>query len=145
MIRALLAIGADKPYHDVVLAKSRAGFGDPRESRRTSAHTTEGAFFVPAFNGGCAWEAFGPAGFLDSRFANPRAAISLHRLATVGDGSSNLGVRTMQSLSRAVCARIHRRLGLAALYSDSSLSVRLRRYNRHMTKARSLEAREGSV
>lgn len=37
------------------------------------------AFFVPAFpcNGGCAWEAFGPAGFLYLRFLSLRIAATL--------------------------------------------------------------------
>lgn len=42
----------------------------------------------------------------------------------------------------ALCDRAsaHRAMALAALRSDSSLSVRLKRYNHHMTVARSLEA-----
>jgi len=37
------------------------------------------AFFVPAFpcNGGCAWEVFGPAGFLYLRFLSLRIAATL--------------------------------------------------------------------
>lgn len=37
-------------------------------------------------------------------------------------------------------ASAHRAMALAALRADSSLSVRLRRYNAAMTKARALEA-----
>lgn len=37
-------------------------------------------------------------------------------------------------------ASAHRSMALAALRSDSSLAVRLARYNQHMTTARSLEA-----
>lgn len=37
-------------------------------------------------------------------------------------------------------AAAHRAMALAALRADSSLSVRLRRYNAAMTKARALEA-----
>lgn len=37
-------------------------------------------------------------------------------------------------------ARAHRAMARAALFSDSSSSVRLRRYNDHMAKARRLEA-----
>ena len=40
----------------------------------------------------------------------------------------------------ALRARAHRAMALAALRSDSSLSNRLRRYNHHMDKARSLTA-----
>lgn len=37
-------------------------------------------------------------------------------------------------------ASAHRAMAIAALQSDSSLSVRLRRYNQHMNKARVLLA-----
>ncbi|WKN20637.1 hypothetical protein [Azotobacter vinelandii] len=39
-------------------------------------------------------------------------------------------------------AAVHRAMALAALRADSSLSVRLRRYNDHMAIARSLELQE---
>lgn len=40
-------------------------------------------------------------------------------------------------LSRSLAAA-HRRMAIAALRADSSASVRLARYNAHMTKARAL-------
>ena len=39
-------------------------------------------------------------------------------------------------------AAAHRAMALAALRADSSLSVRLKRFNAHMAKARVLEAQE---
>lgn len=39
-------------------------------------------------------------------------------------------------------AAAHRAMALAALRADSSLSNRLRRYNHHMTVARTLEAEQ---
>ena len=39
-------------------------------------------------------------------------------------------------------ARAHRKMAFAALRSDSSAAVRLRRYNHHMTKARHLDGQE---
>jgi hypothetical protein len=39
-------------------------------------------------------------------------------------------------------AAAHRAMALAALHADSSLSVRLKRYNDQMAKARALEAQE---
>ncbi|MDV7212921.1 hypothetical protein [Azotobacter beijerinckii] len=39
-------------------------------------------------------------------------------------------------------ASAHRAMALAALHADSSLSVRLSRFNRHMAIARSLESQE---
>lgn len=41
-------------------------------------------------------------------------------------------------------ALAHRRMALAALHADSSLSTRLKRYNRHAALARQLEACEVS-
>lgn len=143
--------GARTNYVSPAGAKSPAGFGDPRESRRTSAHQNSetGAFFVPAalLNGGCAWETFGSAGFLDSRFANPRTAAPNHCLATAGDGSTNQGAVTMKvrlpaAGKKPARAAAHRAMARSALFSDSSLSVRLDRYNHHMSKARQLEGRE---
>ncbi len=41
-------------------------------------------------------------------------------------------------------ALAHRRMALAALHADSSLNVRLKRYNHHMAMVRALEA-QGSA
>ena len=41
---------------------------------------------------------------------------------------------------RNLRAAAHRRMAIAALHADSSLSTRLARYQHHMTKARALEA-----
>lgn len=40
-------------------------------------------------------------------------------------------------------AAYHRACAKASLFADSSLSVRVRKYNSHMQKARSLEAATG--
>lgn len=144
-------------YARLAVTLLAVGFGDPnRISRRTSAtNTIAGAFFVPAVRryGGCVWETARSAGFLDSRFANLHTVTTLNRLATISGDSSNLGVSHMSNtvqgasapslLSRHFAAA-HRRMAIAALRADSSLSVRLSRYNQHMTKARSLEAVEVS-
>lgn len=39
----------------------------------------------------------------------------------------------------------HRAMAIAALHADSSLSNRLRRYNHHMSVARSLESQGGEA
>jgi len=136
-------------YFNNVAAKSAAGFGDPRTSRRTGADHTAGAFFVPAAPsyGGCAWETFGSAGFLESRFANLRTAATLIRLATNRGSSSTLGARPMKHtlIPSGNRAAAHRARALAALRANSSLSVRLARYNSAMAKARALEAVGGAV
>ncbi|MDF0729206.1 hypothetical protein P0Y43_00480 [Pseudomonas entomophila] len=124
------------------------GFGDPTKSRRIGAPITiAGAFFVPAVPcyGGCARETFGSAGFLDSRFANLRTAATLNRLATISGSSSNQGARPMHALNPSkIRAYAHRRFALAALRANSSLSVRLARYNHHAEIARALEGQGGA-
>ena len=45
----------------------------------------------------------------------------------------------MQQL-RIIRAAAHRRMAIAALRADSSLSTRLARYQHHISKARALEA-----
>lgn len=41
-------------------------------------------------------------------------------------------------------ALAHRRMALAALHADSSLSTRMARYNHHMAIVRALEAQGGA-
>ena len=137
-------------YIAFVAANSATGFGDPSHVRRNSAPITiAGAFFVPAVPcyGGCARETFGSAGFLTSRFANLRTAATHNRLATVrGSSDTTLGVRPMHALNPSkIRAAAHRAMAIAALHADSSLSVRLKRYNSQMEKARQLDAIGGAV
>jgi len=135
-------------YLVTVTANSVTGFGDPSKSRRTGVyHPKAGAFFVPAtsFYGGCARDTFGYAGFLDPRFANLRTAATQYRLATISGGSSIQGAVPMQQARNPSTPNSHadayKAMALAALRADSSLSVRLERYNSHMAKARTLEAK----
>lgn len=137
-------------YRSNVAANSATGFGDPITVRRTSAPITiAGAFFVPAHPvyGGCAWEALGPAGCLTSRFANLRTAATLNRLATIsGSSNATLGVSPMKALiPPAIRALAHRRMALSALRANSSLSVRLKRYNAHMNIVRALDSQWGAM
>lgn len=136
-------------YRLPVAANSATGFCRLTNSRRTSVHIPKtDAFFVPEFSryGGCAWDTFGCAGFLESRSANPRTAATQIRFAAKRGSSSTLGVSPMQfSLTQNPSvnsgkAAAHRAMAMAALHADSSLSVRLKRYNQHMETARSLEA-----
>lgn len=144
----LVASNLDRGYRSPVAANSATGFGDPTNSRRTGAPITiAGAFFVLAYPvyGGCAWETFGSAGFLDSRFANLRTAATPIRLATNRGSSSNQGVATMTALlASRIRALAHRRMALAALRANSSLAVRLKRYNHHSEIARNLENAGGA-
>ncbi len=144
MIAFALASQHQQRYGSSVAANSAAGFGDSSNVRRTSAHhPIEGAFFVPAMlcYGGRAWETERSAGCLTSRFANLRTAATLNRLATVrGSSNQTLGAPLMQTTRNpSTHAAAWKARAFAALRADSSLSVRLRRYNEAMARARSLE------
>ena len=81
-------------YSLAVAANSAIGLGRPKSKRRNSAPIQiAGAFFASAFPfyGGCAWEAFGPAGFLLPRSTNPRTAATLIRLVANGGSSPAKG------------------------------------------------------
>ncbi len=138
---------AHRRYRAPVAAKSATGFGDSNTTRRTSAHHPKaGAFFVPGASsyGGCAWDTFGYAGFRVSRFANLRTAATHNRLATIRGSSKTHGAVPMNhtpainpSASHAAAWKAR---AMAALRADSSLSVRLARYNAAMARARQIEA-----
>lgn len=138
-------------YSLPVAANSATGFDGPNTSRRTGAPIPiAGAFFVPAVPcyGGCAWGTFGCAGFLLSRSVNPRTAATLYRLTAIRGSSPTVGAPPMKhphalnpSAIQQHAAALKAR-AFAALRADSSLSVRLRRYNEAMAKARALEALE---
>lgn len=131
-------------YSSPAGANSPVGFGDPRNSRRTSAkHPKAGAFFVPVLSsyGSCARETFESAGCLESRFANLRTAATHIRLATFRGSSSTLGAIPMNTTHNpSTHAAAFKARALAALRADSSLSVRLARYNAAMNRAREIEA-----
>ena len=140
-------------YALAVAANSATGFCRPPNSRRASVHIPKtDAFFVPEFSryGGCTWDTFGCAGFLESRSANPRTAATLIRFAAKRGSSSTLGAspmhlsRTQNPSATSGKAAAHRAMAIAALHADSSLSVRLKRYNAHMVKARTLETIGGA-
>jgi hypothetical protein len=142
--RSQLAMRPAHGYRRQVAAKSATGFDGPISRRRTSATITiAGAFFVPVYivYGGCAWETLGSAGFLLPRSVNLRTAATLIRLTANRGSSSAKGASTMHATKLSASrAAAHRAMAIAALHADSSLTVRLRRYNHHMDKARSLES-----
>lgn len=125
------------------------GFDGPTNSRRTGAPIPiAGAFFVPAVPcyGGCVRGIFGCAGFLESRSVNPRTAATPDRLTAIRGSSSTLGAVPMKHSHATSPSAIQQHAAalkaraFAALRADSSLSVRLRRYNEAMARARALEA-----
>ena len=112
-------------------------------------HKNAGAFFMPVVSsyGGCVWEAFAPAGFLLPRLTNLHTA-RLHSFGHEGGGSPAKGAVPMQHIlslnPSKIRALAHRRMALSALRADSSLSVRLKRYNDHMSIVRALEVQGGA-
>jgi hypothetical protein len=131
-----------------VAANSATGFGDPSSLAHRRPHPKAGAFFVPEVScyGGCAWETFGSAGFQvpgSPTCAQLPPIIVWRRSVAV---PSKLGAPPMHALIPSkIRALAHRRMALSALRADSSLSVRLARYNAHMAIVRTLETVGGVV
>lgn len=134
-------------YGSPVAVNPAADLGRSNKQKAHKRPTLKaGAFFVPAVPcyGGCAWDTFGCAGSLLPRSANPRTAATLTCLAADGGSSPAKGATPMQhalnpSASHAAAWKAR---ALAALRGNSSLSVRLARYNAAMARARALEAQE---
>ena len=146
----MIALAQHQPwrYGVPVAVNPVAGFDGPNTTRRTGAPIPiAGAFFVPAVSsyGGCAWGAFGRAGFRVSRSVNPRTAATLYRLTAIRGSSTTHGAPPMKTTrNSSTHAAAWKARAFAALRADSSLSVRLRRYNAAMAKARTLEAVGGA-
>lgn len=149
--QSLLSVAkfAQRRYGSPIAANSASGLGGLNCTRRNSAPITiAGAFFVPAFScyGGLRKSTLGCAGLLVRRSANPVQSATLICLAADSGGSSVQGASPMKYAltSSKIRALAHRRMALCALRADSSLSVRLKRYNDHMTIVRALEVQGGA-
>lgn len=137
----------------VVTLLATSGFRSPSiKLAHKRPSPTAGAFFVPAVSchGGRAWEGLGPAGCQLARSANPRTAATNDRFAAVrGSSKPQVGATPMHHTpARSPSAlqdraAAHRAMAVAALRANSSLSVRLKRYNHHINVARSLDAQGG--
>ena len=137
----VLASKHQSSYGYIVAANSAIGCASPTISRRTAPRKR---FFCAHFMVGCAWEAFAPAGFLDAGLAHPRT-VRHPSCASDPANSKNQGVPPMQTLTLPLSVKIkrgriaaHKAMAYAALRSNSSLNVRLARYNNHMNKARAI-------
>lgn len=141
-----LACNRKGRYGLVVTAKSATDLGGSNSKRRNSAPITiAGAFFAPAFlcYGGLRRSTLGCAGFRLPRSANPVQLATLPCLAADRSGSIEVNGATPMNYAlnpSAIRVFAHRRLALSALRANSSLSVRLARYNSHMAIVRTLEA-----
>lgn len=149
--RSISLVASNRPhrYGSPVAAKSADGLGGPKCTRRNSAPITiAGAFFVPAIScyGGLRRSTLGCAGLLVRRSANPVQSATLICLAADRGGSSVQGASPMKHalIPSKIRAIAHRRMAMSALRANSSLSVRLKRYNHHMDQARTLEAQGGA-
>lgn len=136
-------------YIASVAANSATDLGGSIDLWRNSASIPNaGAFFVPAFlcYGGLRRSTFVCAGFLSLRSANPVQLATLSCLAADRGGSQDLGATPMKHALNPskIRAAAHRAMAIAALHADSSLSVRLKRYNAAMAKARALDAQGGA-
>ena len=131
-------------YDPSAVAKSAAGFDSLQFSRRNRATMTTARFFVPSVMAAVRGS-LRAAGPLESQSVNLRTVAHPSIDSELGDSTSQ-GVRPMAKLclfptrNPSARASAHRAMARAALFSDSSARVRMRRYNAHMTKARRLEA-----
>lgn len=143
-----LASSRSRRYGLPVAANSATDLGGSLRKRRNSAPITiAGAFFTPAFScyGGLRRSTLGCVGFLFPRSANPVQFATLLCLAAGRGGSSEEGATPMKHalIPSAIRAFAHRRMALSALRANSSLSVRLARYNAHMAIVRTSETKGG--
>ena len=130
-------------YGAPVAANSATGFG---HSVKQKAHKRRKSiarrFFtsVAMCHGGCAWGIERCAGFLLPRLTNLRTVRLLSFGHEVGGSPAKRAVLMKHALIPSrIRAAAHRAMAMAALHADSSLSVRLKRYNTQMAIARTLE------
>jgi len=142
MIALTLASQHQRRYGSPVTVNPVAGCASPSKQKAHKRHrSTAGAFFAPAvsFYGGCVREGFGPAGFLLPRSCTPARSRHPSCASDVGGSSARGAVPMQTTRNPSTHAAAWKARAFAALRSDSSLSVRLRRYNEAMARARSLE------
>ncbi|MBV7586879.1 hypothetical protein KW851_28890 [Pseudomonas sp. PDM33] len=136
------------PYSHLAAAKSAARIGVLNSKADTPP--LSGFFVSAAWQTLCGWAVRGHRKMrrLFDRYANPHgSALPDWRQ---GSGKTNrfeghstmLKRRTLTLNPSKARAAYHRACALAALHADSSLSVRLARYNEAMDRARALDAQE---
>lgn len=146
-LKPVVASGGVGLYCLPVAANSATWVCKPGKHKEHKLHQTARSFFSPAFYGGAVWEDFCPVGFLLPRSCTPAQRYRLSCASEAGSSSAK-GASPMQFSSTqnppatSGKAAAHRAMAIAALHADSSLSVRLARYNTHMDKARSLDAKD---
>lgn len=142
-----LASSRARRYGLSVAANSATGRRNPRSKRRNSAQiTSAGVFFRLQFRvmaAVCGQASAWPGSFCPG-IPTPRTAATQSRRKDRGSSSLAEGALQMPALiPSTIRALAHRRMALSALRANSSLSVRLARYNAHMAIARTLETSGG--
>ncbi len=128
-------------YSIAVAANSATGCSSPKIQAHSAAFS---GFFVPTLwwavhGGGRATGILYPGLLTRARFATHSVVVML------ANSNISTGVQPMKTLSLPIAAKIkrgriaaHKKMAYAALHADSSLNVRLARYNNHMNKARAI-------
>lgn len=142
----MLALTKRRRYGLPVTANSVAGFGDPSNLAHKRPIRQQALFLCLSFRVMAAVRGI-PSGMPGSKFPVRQPAHSCHP-NSFGDDQwqlqPKLGATPMKPIRNlsASHADAWKARALSALRSNSSLSVRLARYNAAMTKARALEAQE---
>lgn len=134
-------------YRSPVAANSATGFGDPTCIGAQAPIFRQQALFLCLSSRVMAAVRGRPSGLPGSYAPVRQPAYSCHP-KSFGDDQWQLqlciGASPMTALIPSkIRALAHRKMALSALRANSSLSVRLKRYNQHMDQARALEAQGG--
>ncbi len=147
MIAVTLARQHQRRYGSPVTVNPVAGFGDPSNLALKRPIRQPALFLRPPFRVMAAVRGR-PKGLPGSKFPVRQPAHSCHPLSFGDDPwqlHTKLGASPMQTTRNpSTHAAAWKARALAALRADSSLSVRLRRYNEAMARARTLEAVGGA-
>lgn len=142
-----LACSLDDRYLLPVAANSAAGRRNPNSKRRYSAQiTTAGVFFRLQFRvmAAVCGQASAWSGPFCPGIPTPRMAATQSRRKDRGSSTAKGATSMTALIPPSIRLAAHKAMALAALRANSSLSVRLRRYNHHMQQARYLEAQGGA-
>ena len=131
-------------YALTVAANSATGFCSPTNTKAHKRHrSTAGAFFVPAVSFTVAVRralSSAPGSFVSGlqTCVQPPPNLVLQQVVAAPHTKELRQMKHVLNPSK-IRASAHRAMALAALHANSSLSVRLRRWNHHMAIVRALE------
>jgi len=139
-----LALPSCWRYGSSVVTLLTTGFGDPMSLALKRPNRQQALFLRPQFRVMAAVRGR-PSGLPGSKAPVRQPAYSCHP-KSFGDGSwqlhIRLGAKPMHTHNPSTHASAWKARALSALRSNSSLAVRLARYNAAMARARALEAQE---